>query len=85
MDLDAPPSVWGERVDAVPPSMVLVNPDSGHAHVWYELAHPVVLKGEASPGQALLPVVEALLEAFLGADPAYAGLLARNPFRHPRE
>ena len=85
LDLDAPPSVWGERVEALPPSLVLVNPETGHAHVFYELAHPVVLKGEASPGLALLPEVEALLEAFLGADPAYAGLLARNPLVHPRE
>lgn len=85
LDLDTPPSDWEERVAALPPSLVLVNPANGHAHVFYELERPVLLKGEASPVLSLLSDAEALLEAYLGADPAYVGLLARNPFVHPRE
>ena len=69
---------------------VLVNPRSGHFHAWYEL-DPIPLK--PPPGReeslkgalALLAEVEALLEAYYGADPSYNGLLSRNPFLHPSE
>ncbi|MFN4073837.1 MAG: replication initiation protein [Thermus sp.] len=84
-DLDTPLPEWEERTASLPPSLVLVNPGNGHAHAWYELEHPVVLKGENEAFRSLLSDTEALLEAYLGADPGYAGLLARNPLTHPRE
>lgn len=84
-DLDTPLPFWEERTASLPPSLVLVNPENGHAHVLYELDPPLVLKGETSPALALLADAEALLEAYLGADPGYTGLLARNPFAHPTE
>lgn len=90
LDVDLPWPHAEERLQALPPSLVLVNPRSGHFHAWYEL-DPIPLK--PPPGReeslkgalALLAEVEALLEAYYGADPGYTGLLSRNPFLHPPE
>nr|WP_255430360.1 replication initiation protein [Thermus sp. WG] len=90
VDVDLPWPQVEERIHALPPSLVLVNPRSGHFHAWYEL-DPIPLK--PPPGReeslkgalALLAEVEALLEAYYGADPGYTGLLSRNPFLHPSE
>ncbi|WP_253665596.1 replication initiation protein [Thermus scotoductus] len=90
VDVDLPWPQVEERLRALPPSLVLVNPRSGHFHAWYEL-DPIPLK--PPPGReeslkgalALLAEVEALLEAYYGADPGYTGLLSRNPFLHPPE
>ena len=42
-------------------------------------------EGSLKGALALLAEVEALLEAYYGADPGYNGLLSRNPFLHPPE
>ncbi|WP_011279287.1 primase C-terminal domain-containing protein [Thermus thermophilus] len=90
VDVDLPWPQVEERIHALPPSLVLVNPRSGHFHAWYEL-DPIPLKpppgreGSLKGALALLAEVEALLEAYYGADPGYNGLLSRNPFLHPPE
>jgi hypothetical protein len=90
VDVDLPwPQVEG-RIHALPPSLVLVNPRSGHFHAWYEVdpipLNPPPGREESLKGAlALLAEVEALLEAYYGADPGYTGLLSRNPLLHPRE
>ncbi len=90
VDVDLPWPLAEERIQALPPSLVLVNPHSGHFHAWYEV-DPIPLN--PPPGReeslkralALLAEVEALLEAYYGADPGYNGLLSRNPLLHPPE
>lgn len=90
VDVDLPWPQVEERIHALPPSLVLVNPGTGHFHAWYEV-DPIPLN--PPPGReeslkralALLAEVEALLEAFYGADPGYNGLLSRNPLLHPPE
>lgn len=90
VDVDLPWPQAEERLRALPPSLVLVNLRSGHFHAWYEL-DPIPLtpppgREESLKGAlALLAEVEALLEAYYGADPGYTGLLSRNPFLHPPE
>ena len=90
VDVDLPWPQVEERIHALPPSLVLVNPRSGHFHAWYEL-DPIPLtpppgrEGSLKGALALLAEVEALLEAYYGADPGYNGLLSRNPFLHPPE
>ena len=37
VDVDLPWPQVEERIHALPPSLVLVNPRSGHFHAWYEL------------------------------------------------
>jgi len=89
LDVDRPWPLVEEQLDALPPSLVLVNPESGHLHVWYEI-DPIPLLSPKSPEaltrtMRLLAQTEAELEAFLGADPAYSGLMSRNPIQHPPE
>jgi hypothetical protein len=90
LDVDAPWPQVEEETSALPPTLMLVNPETGHFHVWYEL-DPIPLN--APPGRAatlartiaFLARVEAMLEVFYSADPSYNGLLSRNPLLHPPE
>ena len=91
VDVDVPWPLAEGRFAQVPPSLVVVNPHSGHFHAWYELDPPIPLRpppgkeGSLRKALALLARVEAMLEEFYAADKAYAGLLSRNPFLHPPE
>ena len=88
LDVDRPWPLVEDQLEAVPPSLAIVNPESGHLHVWYDI-DPIPLH---SPKEEtlertlrLLAQTEAELEAFWGADPSYNGLMSRNPVQHPRE
>jgi hypothetical protein len=70
------------------PNLIIRNPRNGHAHLVWELAQPVWERrrdddrsGEALPVRYMNAVYRAMREA-LGADPAYNGLLVKNPL-HP--
>jgi len=86
LDLDEP--TWWDVMDRIPPSLSIPNPRAPwKAHAIYELDPPIWL---ASPGErdseanpfALVREVDALLRVYFGADPAYNGLLGRNPLAH---
>jgi len=87
LDLDEP--TWWDAMDRIPPSLIVPNPRAPwKAHIVYELEPPVWLSSpKAHEGQgnpfALVREVDALLRAYFGADPAYNGLLGRNPLAHP--
>ena len=49
VDVDLPWPQVEERIHALPPSLVLVNPRSGHFHAWYEL-DPTRAGGEPDGG-----------------------------------
>jgi hypothetical protein len=89
LDVDRPWPLVEDQLAAVPPSLAVVNPESGHLHVWYEIDPIPLLSPKSHEALTrtlrLLAQTEAELEAFLGADPAYSGLMARNPVQHPRE
>jgi len=87
LDLDEP--TWWDAMDPIPPTLIVPNPrEPWKAHIIYELDPPIWLsspeayEGEANPF-ALVREVDALLRAYFGADPAYNGLLGRNPVAHP--
>jgi hypothetical protein len=87
LDLDEP--TWWDAMDRIPPSLIIPNPrEPWKAHIIYELDPPIWLsspkayEGEVNPF-ALVREVDALLRAYFGADPAYNGLLGRNPLAHP--
>jgi len=86
LDLDEP--TWWDAMDRIPPSLIVPNPRAPwKAHIVYELEPPIWLsspKAHESPGNpfALVREVDALLRAYFGADPAYNGLLGRNPLAH---
>ncbi len=86
LDLDEP--TWWDAMDRIPPSLTIPNPQAPwKAHIIYELEPPIWLsspkahEGQANPF-ALVREVDALLRAYFGADPAYNGLLGRNPLAH---
>jgi len=87
LDVDGP--TWWEAMDRIPPSLSIPNPQAPwRAHLVYELEPPVWLSSpknrEAGANPfALVREVDALLRAYFGADPAYNGLLGRNPLAHP--
>jgi len=87
LDLDEP--TWWEAMERIPPSLCIPNPRAPwRAHLVYELEPPIWLssprahEGQANPF-ALVREVDARLRAYFGADPAYTGLLGRNPLAHP--
>jgi hypothetical protein len=86
LDLDEP--TWWDAMDRIPPTLIVPNPRAPwKAHILYELDPPVWLaspkahEGQANPF-ALVREVDALLRTYFGADPAYNGLLGRNPLAH---
>jgi uncharacterized membrane protein len=87
LDLDEP--TWWDAMDPIPPTLIVPNPrEPWKAHIIYELDPPIWLSSpEAYESQAnpfaLVREVDALLRAYFGADPAYNGLLGRNPLVHP--
>jgi hypothetical protein len=87
LDLDEP--TWWDAMDPIPPTLIVPNPrEPWKAHIIYELDPPIWLASpEAYESQAnpfaLVREVDALLRAYFGADPAYNGLLGRNPVAHP--
>jgi len=86
LDLDEP--TWWDAMDRIPPTLIVPNPrEPWKGHIIYELEPPIWLsspKAHESPGNpfALVREVDALLRAYFGADPAYNGLLGRNPLAH---
>jgi hypothetical protein len=86
LDLDEP--TWWDAMDRIPPTLTIPNPRAPwKAHIVYELEPPIWLSSpKAHEGQgnpfALVREVDALLRAYFGADPAYNGLLGRNPLAH---
>ncbi|MCS7219527.1 MAG: primase C-terminal domain-containing protein [Thermus sp.] len=80
--LDVDHTGWVDSLEDLRPSLVVVNPQSHHAHVWYEFADPF----PPEPSQRsleLLADLSARLEAYHRADPSYGGLMGRNPLRVP--
>jgi hypothetical protein len=86
LDVDEP--TWWDAMDRIPPSLVVPNPEAPwRAHLFYELEPPIWLSSPEAPESqanpfALVREVDALLRAYFGADPAYSGLLGRNPVAH---
>ena len=71
--------------DSLLPNWCVYNRKTGHAHVVYPLAHPVLEHPESNPAPLLyLADIEKKLLAALDGDPGYAGALARNPLTKPQ-
>jgi len=77
-----------EELGLPAPTWSATNPKSGHAHLAYELTHPVhsgsyrTRAGNPKSTNYMHAVKAGLARAF-GADPGYVGLLAQNPL-HPQ-
>jgi hypothetical protein len=67
----------------IKPSLVVLNPENDHYHVYFQLETPVLMGEKANPHpQAYLKaVIKKMITAF-DADPNYSGLIAKNPLHH---
>lgn len=72
--------IWEEK--GLPqPSMAVITPETGTAHLWFTLDEPVY---KNNPKQwPYYQDVEAALIKLYGADPAYAYVYTKNPY-HPQ-
>ena len=80
-DLDDPQALFAWHDTHAPaPTIIITNPDNGHAHYMYRLVEPVGLYGRSSPKAiSYLRAVQHALQTKLGADPGYSGNLVKNP------
>lgn len=84
-DVDRPgAAIAWEDADLPPPAWVAVSRESGHAHLVWGLAAPVLVD---SPDMRQAPMrylcaIEAAFRERLQADPGYSGLITKNPC-HP--
>lgn len=80
-DIDSPDAYEAyERAQLPAPNVYIGNPENGHAHLAWALEQPV-LTGE-NARQSPIRYAEAVERGFarrLGADPAYSGLIVKNP------
>jgi len=83
-DVDKPDSAFAYEDAGLPhPAFVAVNPENGHSHVAWQLDTPVLRFPESSTkALRFFADVERGFQRRLGADPAYNGLLIKNPL-HP--
>lgn len=81
-DLDTPTARfdWIDR-DCPAPSWLAVNKTNGHAHLGYTLGTPVTWSPTETKATRFLASVDIALSRKLGADPAYAKFLTKNPLR----
>lgn len=80
-DIDNPNALYAHHDNhAPPPQFVVVNPENGHAHLFYKLTEPVGRWGRSSPKAIMyLTAVYAALAKRLGADAGYSGNICKNP------
>ena len=83
IDRDNGGFAWADGPGLQKPHFAVVNPNNGHAHLWYGLKTPVCRTENArlSPLRYLASV-EYSYTKWLCADPGYGGLVSKNPF-HP--
>ena len=69
-----------QDVNAPPPNIVALNPDNGHAHLFYGLQVPVHNYATAShKALRYMAAVDIALTHALSADPGYSKLISKNP------
>ena len=75
-----PQRAWSRGKPSIPPTWIVQALDSGKMHMGFILANPVHRNPESlrKPLLALADVADRLTD-FMGADPGYGGLIARNP------
>lgn len=74
---------WAQDIGAPEPNWTAINPDSGRAHVAYEIEVPVARHDAARSGPIrLAAAIEDALTIQLRADTGYVGLICKNPL-HP--
>ncbi len=79
-DIDRPGGAFAhDAANLPPPSWAATNPANGHAHTAYEIAIPVSMIDRKTKPARLLIAIEKAFGHRLGADPAYSGVICKNP------
>jgi len=83
-DLDYPAAAIGWETANLPePTIIVVNPENTHAHLFYGLQTPVATSVNArEKPKRYAEAIRLAMRAKLKADPGYAGYMAKNPC-HP--
>jgi hypothetical protein len=84
LDIDRPEAKFAHKKIGMPtPTIILINPDNGHAHVFYELRNPVPFTGKArsGPKRYYEAVQKAFTHKFL-ADQTFTANIVKNPFHN---
>lgn len=83
-DIDRPGGADAWRYADLPePLATVTSRETGRAHIIYALASPVLLGEKSQPKpRRLLAAIEGAMGNRLGADPAYNGLLTKNPLNN---
>jgi hypothetical protein len=69
-----------EKANLPPPNLISQNPKNGNCHHFYRLAKPIFTHDKAGiKGQNYLKGIRNGLTEKMGADPAYVGLISKNP------
>lgn len=84
LDNDRPDAAFAwDDGNVAAPSVIIGNPDNGHAHTAHILAAPVTMYEASRPAPLKkLAAIERGMIRRTGADPSYSGNLIKNPF-HP--
>lgn len=79
VDRETGASDWYDR-GCPAPNVISENPNNGHAHLFYGLATPIHLQdGRRNKPFRYASAISVALTKQLGADPAYSGLISKNP------
>ncbi len=82
-DIDHPDGgfSWRDSPGIAPPNFAVINEKNGHSHLWYRLKSPVCRSNiaRASPLKYLANIEYTYIKSIDGADPAFAGLVSKNP------
>ena len=81
-DVDRPTAHFDwDDVHAPSPNFTVMNPENGHAHLYYGLEVPVYMQMGAKKNPIrYVSSIDVALTELLQADPQYSGLIAKNPF-----
>lgn len=81
IDVDDPLAALAWEDSGLPPNLAMINPANGHGHLLYQLERPVYIDPKAPPPRPVryFGAVHRGLTRALKGDPAYNGLLVKNP------
>ncbi|MCL1958815.1 MAG: replication initiation protein [Spirochaetes bacterium] len=86
-DVDRPTAIidW-QDANAPTPTIIAMNPENGHAHLFYGLQNPV-LTAEYNPKVHKSPIryaasIDVAMTKKLEADPCYSKLISKNPIHN---
>lgn len=72
---------FAQALNVPTPNLALINPENGHAHLFFELSTPIALyDGARQEPMRYLAAVEHGLVAAFDADRGYAGYICKNPY-----